>query len=381
MAPAVPPSSAKRKAASLKQGSLFSFFSKKPAAPNKAAPPEAAPVTAKPTPTPTKAAAAVVTQATPSVAATPVVAAPPPPAVVVGTTLQVYWEDDDTWYDATVRQIDNTRKSSRVRLEYAADDTTEWIDLRSERYRLATPSLSNKKRRILADESSDEEMEFDDADDGDASDYEAPASDDDEDDGDTKDWIVSDDDEEPEADEAPPKKKKASPKTRPVVQAVTRLPALTSLTPSDKSKPASTLWTTPGHRPTVARVTPPAHTMASPQADDKGALAYTVGAVNPRGAHVHNHLRFLQPQTIKDAQGRSPAHADYDGRTLKVNLTDWKTHNNGKPMTDAVQQWWDLKAQVRVLVCSGVGLCHGGPPMMWFVVTCVYVCVSFSCPS
>jgi DNA mismatch repair protein MSH6 len=68
---------------------------------------------------------------------------------------------------------------------------------------------------------------------------------------------------------------------------------------------------------------------------------YTKGAVNPAGSHVHNHLKFLQHR--RDAQGRTPDHADYDPRTLKVVLSDWVYHCD--KMTDAVKQWWDLKAQ------------------------------------
>lgn len=65
-------------------------------------------------------------------------------------------------------------------------------------------------------------------------------------------------------------------------------------------------------------------------------------ALNPAGAHVHNHLRFLQQP--KDAQGRTRDHPDYDPRTLQVDEREW-TKITGKAMTDAVQQWWELKAR------------------------------------
>lgn len=71
-------------------------------------------------------------------------------------------------------------------------------------------------------------------------------------------------------------------------------------------------------------------------------LEFVRGVVNPRGSHVHNHLKFLRRP--KDAQGRSPDHPQYDSRTLLVNKADWDAVNGGK-MTEAVQQWWDLKAQ------------------------------------
>jgi DNA mismatch repair protein MSH6 len=66
------------------------------------------------------------------------------------------------------------------------------------------------------------------------------------------------------------------------------------------------------------------------------------GVVNVRGAHVHNHLPFLQ--NPKDAKGRPVDHPEYDCRTLKVVECDW-INLMGSPMTDAVQQWWDLKSQ------------------------------------
>lgn len=61
-----------------------------------------------------------------------------------------------------------------------------------------------------------------------------------------------------------------------------------------------------------------------------------------QGAHLHNHLSFLQHP--RDNQGRQPSDPDYDPRTLKVNALEWERFNGGK-MTDAVQQWWDLKSQ------------------------------------
>ena len=72
-------------------------------------------------------------------------------------------------------------------------------------------------------------------------------------------------------------------------------------------------------------------------------LPYTEKALNPAGAHVHNHLNFVRHP--RDAMGRPPTHPDYDPRTLRIVPTDWQRHHNGKPMTDAVQQWWELKAQ------------------------------------
>ncbi len=71
------------------------------------------------------------------------------------------------------------------------------------------------------------------------------------------------------------------------------------------------------------------------------ALPYVKNVLNIQGAHVHNHLSFLQEP--RDAQGRRPGEFGYDPRTLKVVPADWDAHM-GK-MTNAVQQWWDLKSQ------------------------------------
>lgn len=65
-------------------------------------------------------------------------------------------------------------------------------------------------------------------------------------------------------------------------------------------------------------------------------------AVNPAGSHVHHHLQFLR--NPRDAKGRSNNHPDYDGRTLRVDANEWE-RVCGNKMTNAVVQWWELKAQ------------------------------------
>lgn len=69
---------------------------------------------------------------------------------------------------------------------------------------------------------------------------------------------------------------------------------------------------------------------------------YVKNALNPAGSHLHNHLRFLLDP--RDAHGRPRTHPQYDPRTLRVDHAEWQRHM-GAPMTHAVQQWWDLKAQ------------------------------------
>jgi hypothetical protein len=67
------------------------------------------------------------------------------------------------------------------------------------------------------------------------------------------------------------------------------------------------------------------------------------GALNIRGAHIHNHLNFLRyPQ---DSYGRYRDDTNYDCRTLKINYNEWNAIVGCKEMTSAVKQWWILKSQ------------------------------------
>ena len=74
------------------------------------------------------------------------------------------------------------------------------------------------------------------------------------------------------------------------------------------------------------------------------ALPYTEGAVNPRGAHIHNHYAFLRKPNIKDLSGHCYGHPKYSPRTIKVDYNEI-TRKNGKKLTPAQQQWWETKAQ------------------------------------
>eukprot|EP00536_Pseudo-nitzschia_multiseries_P005368 jgi/Psemu1/190397/e_gw1.100.52.1 len=66
------------------------------------------------------------------------------------------------------------------------------------------------------------------------------------------------------------------------------------------------------------------------------------GALNVRGAHVHNHLDFLR--FPRDSAGRHRDHPEYDCRTLQIQEGEWKKIA-GSDMTAAVKQWWQLKSQ------------------------------------
>jgi len=307
----------------MKQGNLFSFFTKKT---EKAAPQKAPPLASA-----TKPAASKPTEAsreeTKSV------------SVKVGDRIEVFWPDDDAYYPATVTK---QRDESNFFLEYE-DGQLEWIDLSGEKFRHIGQKPS-KRRRIQdddddVDEDSEQEFEMDDAE-SEGSAYVQKDAPEDEDEDDQ--WMVTDDEDDKEV--ANKKPKKALKVTK---HTATKTPAKTT----SASKSSASLG------PTPKRVTPALGSQKSAAASQKqtpvfsrpsltvsspgSAPMYTKGAVNPAGSHVHNHLAFLQ--NPRDAQGRTRDHPDYDCRTLKMNITDWNNHC-GK-MTNAVKQWWDLKAQ------------------------------------
>ena len=308
-----------------KQGNLFSFFSKKKV--------EKEP-TLEPTTSTTKAVSPVAPPAAAARSSTALGSNPPLPPLPCD--ILVYWPDDDDYYRAKVTR---KREQKYHHLEYYDDGHSEWIDLSTQQYKLAE---THKKRRIQEDD--DEEFEFDmDA----ASDEEeetfVPDAHEPEDDDDEEDqWMVTDDEEETEA---PKKKKKAA------VKVTQHKPAVVGKTPS--KKPTSSSSQTPRHVTPAARTTTPLQ-QATPRlpilsssthqissSPTGKAPAYEKNVVNPAGSHVHNHLQFLlQP---RDAQRRPKEHPDYDPRTLHIDYAEWEQHC-GK-MTNAVQQWWHLKAQ------------------------------------
>lgn len=281
----------------------------------------------------------------------------------IGAKIEVYWDDDQKFYTAVVRE----QSRGRTRLEYLDDQTEEWVVLRNERWR-AVAEKQPKRRRIVPDDDeseSHEEMEFDDIDDDDKDEdasFQDPGADDEDEAEEEDNWIVSDEEEEEEAKKS---KKRASLVVRPYKASSTttsnrtpankgRRPSLTSMTApsSSVSSTASSSMSTPSSRTGGASssyVTPPLSTGGcSPTAFSSSCtvatpLPYEQGAVNPAGSHVHHHLNFLR--NPRDAQNRPPTHPDYDGRTLRLQPEEWKKHNNGKAMTEGTKQWWDIKAQ------------------------------------
>lgn len=373
-----------------KQGNLFSFFSKK----------EKQPSCAVPTQEPAASALLSHTAASNSVMLSNQNSENVPPSsipknsssseilsnpVKIGDTIEVYWVDDEEWYQAKVMK--QKQKTSTYFIQYKIDGQSEWIDLSTESFRLLDVDLmESKKRPILS-------VDDDNDDCSDENEYVPSSSDDEAESAFNEDdqWMVTDDE-----DEVVPKKKQkinskvtvetTDSKTQPKKNRVEKRGNSTisslsqyaapmivtqhSVSGNGKTTPCSTqstmkTLTTPQH------ITPmtcaksntsfcPAsvenscnNNIATPLAATKPSLKppkcnevspapnFEVGALNPAGSHVHNHLPFLQ--NPRDSCGRTSDDPNYDARTLQIQERDW-IRIVGKKMTDAVKQWWDLKA-------------------------------------
>jgi DNA mismatch repair protein MSH6 len=316
----------------------------------------------------------------------------------IGSRIEAYWPDDDEWYSATVSK----QRGKQHFLEYD-DGQTEWIDLSTERFRIvcssssaknsteakpgtSTSSTSNKRRRIqIQDDDEDEdEMEFDDSK-SDASDYiddERSKSD--------QDLVTDDDaDDEPHANSNSKRVKLSmangaktgggGKKSEKSLLSMSKFKAgqirvtehkstpnfssATTSNPPNQITPSIAIKTpVPSQSPPIVQISKTQHSTSSPVAADRHKLPsysqkqnnmsfagktvappmFVKGEMNLGGSHVHNHLKFLQ--NPRDLMGRSPDSPEYDRRTLKVDENEW-TRVTGKPMTDAVKQWWDLKSQ------------------------------------
>ncbi|CAJ1954779.1 unnamed protein product [Cylindrotheca closterium] len=317
--------------------------------------------------------------------------------VQVGHTLLVFWPNDKQYYKAVVKSCHG---KSRFTLEYE-DGEVEQLDLSTEQFKFLSKTVpsnknSNSKKRLQIDDDDDdeEEMEWDDEqeeeEDDDGSVYEAKDQEEDDDEEEADQWMVTDNEdndyndnegeEEPLADR--PKKKRKT--TKAALKVTThRTSSSSSHTPTSKAsiatktppksasssssstffKPGSlqqfantvsplTTHTTPT-RPAIAprklaSTTPPKSSSsttskaAGNNTNKTKALPFQKGVVNPRGAHVHNHLQFVQ--NPRDSMNRGQDDPDYDPRTLKVDENEWNRVYDGK-MTNAVKQWWELKSR------------------------------------
>jgi hypothetical protein len=315
----------------LKQGSLFSFFSKKPANSPAAAAPLATQFQSQ-------------SQSPPAVSAPPASAAaasaPNPKApwqqVSIGSRVEVYWPDDKTYYAASVTGQRHFGKSVFT-LSYD-DGEVERVDMSTEKFRILNDSKAPapKKRRI---HESDDEEEFEytmgdsaseAGDDESAYEHNSQDKNHPEDEEELEDWMVTDDDDE--EDEPKPTKKKP------------RLQVTQMKQPAATSKQPKSNMTTP-IRPkikvttTKTNITPSPVGITSPSLTQ--ALPYVKGALNPAGSHLHNHLKFVQ--NPKDSKGRTKDDPNYDPRTLKVDYQEIERIID--KLTPASRQWWELKAQ------------------------------------
>jgi hypothetical protein len=365
----------------MKQGTLFSFFSKKDKgmedAPLELAPPMA--TAAKDVSSKTLEKPCLDTSAPLSV------------KIKIGDLIEVYWTEDDVWYQAKVLKVKS--QNPRHYIEYSVDGQSEWIDLSVESFRLLDSNAAgNRKRQIL----SNDEDEFSDkaecvmspsGDEGSV--YQDTGKEEEEDDDQ---WMVTDDEE----DEIVPKKKRKITKKfdKPVElkgKDARRTESSFSSSALRNFAADSGTISVVQHSLSVGRKTPPtrssfnSQTISTPQQITPGTSAsaahpssnsamsanrmidqhcvatplafqkkqsqfkdaapkppmFEVGALNPAGSHVHNHLPFLQ--NPRDAAGRTSDEPNFDSRTLQIIERDW-IRIMGKGMTDAVKQWWDLKA-------------------------------------
>jgi DNA mismatch repair protein MSH6 len=245
--------------------------------------------------------------------------------ISIGMRIAVYWKEDGKYYEAKVTGRKNNNLKSEFSLEYDNGET-EYIDLATEKFRfIDDDEPPEKKRRIIADDESEEEFEFQEEDDDD----EAEAKEWVKEDNREEDWMVTDDEDESQV---KPKTKANKTKSQKSIKVV---PVELSHTPSPKKSQSS-----------FTEISPKKSFQSLPiavnKADNNQSIAYVDKEVNPAGAHVHNHLEFLR--NPKDNKGRARDHPGYDPRTIKVNYTELESHLGGK-ISPGVQQWWDIKAQ------------------------------------
>lgn len=306
----------------------------------------------------------------------------------IGDSIEVFWADDDEWYEAKVMKQKGT--TSTYFIQYSIDGQSEWIDLSTESFHLLTDNTKESKKRSIS-------AVHDDNDDGsDENEYVPSSSDDEVESAFNEDdqWMVTDDEDEV----APKKKQKSSSNlaagaidcktqrkpSHAVKKSSSTTPSLThyaapmtvtqhSFDRNGKISP-STSQTTPKHispmttangdlsaksstticSTSTAVQNSGGNNVATPLAIAKSllktpkmkesppkALNFDKGALNPAGSHVHNHLPFLQ--NPRDSHGRTPDDPNYDSRTIQIQERDW-IRIVEKKMTDAVKQWWDLKA-------------------------------------
>ena len=188
--------------------------------------------------------------------------------------------------------------------------------------------------------------------------------------------VDSEEEEEEEEDVSKPIKAKAAPKrksdavrsspppNKKVRNSVSFSPAKTDGGANPLSNFKLTMVKTPANTDTTTNASPVtpdlAHSPVAPRSLSKSATASTPAPtnsattmrlpmgpsdqVNPEGAHLHDQLKFLWPENIRDIKGRKTTDPNYDPRTLQ-----WSekviTDVSGGKLTAGKRQWWEIKAQ------------------------------------
>jgi DNA mismatch repair protein MSH6 len=319
--------------------------------------------------------------------------------VQVGTAISVYWPDDDEYYNAKVtsKKREPSGNSNVVTLLYE-DGEVETIDLTHEVFKIldkdASPSASQEsatsskleRKRKIIHESEEEEFEPESEDDEEDSEEEFVVEDNDSngdyDEDDSEAMDVTDEDAE---DSSSSNRKKKS------VPARKRLCVTSIQSPNELKRSNQKNSITDKRHSSASFITPPPNTKSNVGVAKSNSLAsfasdssmknkktsylseqqkvtpmsqlsppssankrssstkFTIpfplnGVVNQAGTHYHNHFAFLQPENIRDAEGRPASHPDYNCRTLKVDYQEME-RVTGSKLTPASQQWWDLKSQ------------------------------------
>lgn len=360
----------------MKQGTLFSFFTKK--TPSKSSP-KVADASKSVSSTSSKAS----TRSTDKSSNEPLSqvsvegADPKLKEIKVGTRLSVLWPDDAEYYDAKVTKINRGIKNTDSQVLYTLlydDGEMEELDLSGESFKLLPDKQETRKHSI-----DDDELGFD----------------------------IDSDDDEPRVTKKkfqnkriiteinePNKRSRLSKLSTAVTDAVspTVLKARNAVTPpsneSTSSKMASyanSVQDTQGDdspnalssvftqyaidtpsaedesmvRDGVMNASPKSTKMAGREnnrspapSNAKGGVPATDmfqdGAVNPAGTHLHNHLSFLYPPNLRDGNGNLSTSADYDPRTLSFGPKEeneiLKLTKQAK-LTPASKQWWEIKSQ------------------------------------
>ncbi|CAB9521407.1 protein MutS [Seminavis robusta] len=316
--------------------------------------------------------------------------------IKVNSKIAVFWPDDGKYYPGKVTQIDALKQKWQVTYD---DDSNEWIDLRREKFRLIDNDDEEEdlcdtsdemeedkvvkqtsqqkgrpaKRPRISDSDDEEEFEMDDNPEAAVDEEELEDMEEEEEE---EELVYDDDDDEEEPAVAKKRKTPAknrnsrtTDKTTPKVS-VSMYQPCTATPPNNTTAPTSlesfsAFNSKPGSQVnTPTRITPPSFSKATSSsapkesaklsadedmANGEKALPFIESVVNPAGAHVHNHLKFLR--NPKDAQGRSKGDPGYNARTLRWDRNEFlECVNRNKPkqpkkMSPGVEQWWKTKAQ------------------------------------